>query len=275
MPTLDDLPSEWVDPATVECLRELSGGRIDAAVVLGSGWGQVADSIGRCLERVPYAQIPGFASSRVIGHEGVVMVIEHQDSNVLVLSGRVHHYEGYSATEVVRGVRAAVLAGAQSVILTNAAGSVNPQLKAGQLVVLSDHINLLGVSPLAGPIPSGLNRFLSMTDCYDAAWRKRLLALAPDLPSGVYAAMPGPQYETLAEVRMLRTIGADLVGMSTVLEAIAAHHLGARVMGVSLAANVAGGTGDEAFDGDSVVAVGGQSLDRLGAVIRLCLDSAR
>jgi purine-nucleoside phosphorylase len=274
MSIVDDLPSDWVDPDGIAVLRELCGDRIDVAVVLGSGWSEAASLLGEPQGRLSFGEIPGLPVSRAIGHEGVAIAVRSSERSVLILSGRVHHYEGYSPTEVVRGVRTAILAGARSVILTNAAGGVSPRLRPGQLVLLSDHINLLGVSPLTGALQPGMNRFLGMGDCYNAKWRQQVLELKPDLPTGVYAAMPGPQYETPAEVKMLRSMGADLVGMSTVLEAIAANHLGAKVIGVSLVTNVAGGTGEHAFDGDSVVAAGRRGVDQLSALIDLCIACA-
>lgn len=195
------------------------------AVVLGSGLGDL--DLGRVDVDLPYARIPGFPRVRVAGHPGRLSLV----GPAAILRGRVHYYEGHDLDEVVRPVRALAALGVKTVILTNAAGGLNPRLRPGDLMAITDHINLMGANPLRGG-PS----FVDMTGVYDVPKLR-------GLKRGVYAAVPGPSYETPAEVRMLRRLGADAVGMSTVPEAIAARQAGLRVIGLSLITNVAAGAG--------------------------------
>jgi purine-nucleoside phosphorylase len=188
---------------------------------------------------------------------------------VLAFFGRVHGYEGNPVSAVVHNVRTAAAAGCRSVILTNAAGSLREEWQPGQPVLLSDHLNLTGLSPLAGPDapePYG-PRFCDLTDAWSPRLRALAHELAPDLPEGVYAGLNGPHYETPAEIRMLRTLGADLVGMSTVLEAIAARHARLEVLGLSLVTNLAAGLAPAALDHNEVLAAGGDAGTRLGQLL--------
>ena len=189
---------------------------------------------------------------------------------VLVFLGRVHLYEGHSPAAVVHGVRTAIAAGCGTLILTNAAGGIKAGLRPGQPVLISDHLNLTARSPLAGLPPGGPDGrplFTDLTDVYSARLRAAVRAQQPDLAEGVYAALTGPQYETPAEIRMLRSMGADLVGMSTVLEAIAARHLGAEVLGLSLVTNVAAGLSEQKLDHQDVLATGRESAAGLGVLL--------
>lgn len=216
------------------------------AVVLGSGWAVAADGLGDVVASVPSHELPGTPEPTVAGHEGVIRSVRPLGGGtdpVLVVSGRSHLYEGHSPDTVVHLTRALVLAGCEVVVLTNAAGSLRPEVGVGAPVLISDHLNLMGANPMVGPAPpDGLpGRFVDLTDLYDARLRDALRARRTDLVEGVYAGLLGGSFETPAEIRMLRTLGADLVGMSTVLEAIAVHHLGARVLGLSLVTNLAAG----------------------------------
>ena len=217
----------------------------DAAVVLGSGLGSYAATIDGAIE-VPYDAIPGFPKPQVAGHSGSLFSAPVADGRVLLFSGRVHTYEGWDMEDVVFGVRTAVASGAARVLLTNAAGGVNPDYSPGDLVIITDHLNLTGRNPLTGPNDERLGpRFPDMTDLYDPTLRVALartfeaVGIAPH--DGIYAWFLGPTYETPAEVQMARRMGADLVGMSTAPEAIAVRHMGAKVVGVSLVTNLAAG----------------------------------
>jgi purine-nucleoside phosphorylase len=245
----------------------------DVAVVLGSGWAPAADAVaaalGAAVTEVPVADLGGFAASTVPGHAGAVRSLVTDGLRLLVFLGRTHLYEGHPAATVVHGVRTAVAAGCRVVVLTNAAGGIRAGYQVGQPVLIRDHLNLTGRSPLTGPPPPPgyPPRFTDLT----AAYSPRLCALAraadPSLAEGVYAALPGPHYETPAEIAMLRTLGADLVGMSTVLEAIAARHLGAEVLAFSLVTNLAAGLTDHGLDHAEVVAAGAEAAGRMGALL--------
>jgi purine-nucleoside phosphorylase len=259
--------------AADEIARRTGKTRHDAAVVLGSGWQDAVDGLGPPDALMSAAELPGLAPSTVPGHTGSVRSVRVGGCEVLVLVGRVHLYEGHEPAAVVHAVRAAVLAGAATVVLTNAAGGIDPGLRPGQAVLLRDHLNLMAASPLAGPPPppGRPGRFVDLSDLYPAALRALALEVAADVGldvrEGVYAGLRGPHYETPAEIVMLRRSGADLVGMSTVLEAIAARHLGARVLGVSIVTNAAAGVTGEALDHADVLATGAAAAPRLGALL--------
>jgi purine-nucleoside phosphorylase len=243
----------------------------DVAVVLGSGWLPAADQLGQLNAEVSLSQLSGFPAPTVVGHAGVVRSIAGLDGSARILAflGRVHLYEGYGPARVVHAVRTAVLAGCQVVVLTNAAGGIREGFRVGQPVLLSDHINLTGQSPLFGPPPPSPYdvRFVDMTAAYSPRLRAVAKEVDPSLEEGVYAALAGPQYETPAEVRMARTLGADLVGMSTALETIAARHLGAEVLGCSLVTNIAAGLGPGALDHKEVLDVGQRAAARMGGLL--------
>lgn len=233
----------------------------DAALVLGSGWGPAADTLGTGGAEVPTSELTGFLAPVVEGHSGTVRSVRSGDRDLLVFLGRTHLYEGHGAPAVAHGVRTAAAAGASTVILTNAAGSLNTDLGVGAPVLIADHINLTGRSPLTGPA------FVDLTDTYSKALRGLAKQIDPSLAEGVYAAMPGPHFETPAEIRMLRAMGADLVGMSTVLEAIAAREAGAAVLGLSLVTNVAAGLTGQPLDHEEVLATGRDAAADVGALL--------
>jgi purine-nucleoside phosphorylase len=249
----------------------------DVAVVLGSGWAPAADALGAGPD-VAFADLGGFPPVTVPGQAGAVRSVAAGPLRALVFLGRAHLYEGHGVSAVVHGVRTAVAAGCRVIVLTNAAGGIRDGLQAGQPVLVSDHLNLTGQSPLAGgpPPPGYPSRFADLTDLYSLRLRALALAADPSLAQGVYAALPGPHYETPAEIRMLRGLGADLVGMSTALEAIAARHLGAEVLAVSLVTNLAAGLAApgqtaRALDHREVVAAGQAAAARVGALLAAIL----
>jgi purine-nucleoside phosphorylase len=251
-------------------LARLTGRDVhDVAVVLGSGWAPAAAAIGAGeAVDVPVSEISGFPAPSVAGHSGVVRSVEAEGRPVLIFLGRVHLYEGHSPATVVHGVRTAIAAGCRYVILTNAAGAVNVAYGVGQPVLIRDHLNLTATSPLVGPPPPPVYppRFVDLTDLYSARLRQVAREQDATLEEGVYAALIGPNYETPAEVAMLRHLGADLVGMSTALEAIAARHLGAEVLGISLVTNVAAGH-DVAIHHEEVIAAGAAAADAVGSLL--------
>jgi purine-nucleoside phosphorylase len=251
--------------ASADRLTALTGPH-DAAVVLGSGWTPAADAIGDAKTEVPLTELGGFPPSTVPGHAPTVRSVTAGPVRVLVFLGRVHLYEGLSPAAVVHGVRTAVAAGCRTVVLTNAAGGIRAGLSVGEPVLISDHINLTGKSPLAGPPPPG-GRFTDLTDLYSPRLRALARQADPGLAEGVYAMMPGPHYETPAEITMLGRLGADLVGMSTALEAIAARHLGAEVLGISLVTNLAAGLAGQSLSHAEVVEAGRASASRMGALL--------
>jgi purine-nucleoside phosphorylase len=230
------------------------------ALVLGSGLGAFAESI-KNPSVIPYSEIPGWPRSTAMGHAGKLVAGLVEGVAVIVLSGRVHIYEGYTAEQVAYGIRALGHLDVQALVLTNAAGGINRDYQPGQLVLISDHINLLGQNPLTGPNDESLGpRFPDMSEAYSKKFREvareAAKAMGMDLAEGVYAAVPGPSYETPAEIRYLRTIGADLVGMSTVPETIAANHMKIGVLGISCVTNHAAGVIDRKLDHKEVLEVG-------------------
>ncbi|HEY4084880.1 MAG TPA: purine-nucleoside phosphorylase [Bryobacteraceae bacterium] len=242
------------------------------AVVLGSGLGAFADAVENPVA-VPYSEIPGWPRSTAIGHAGKLVAGTLEGVPAVVMAGRAHLYEGYTAEEVVFGVRVLKGLGVKCLIVTNASGGINRAFGAGQLVLISDHINLLGQNPLTGPNDESLGpRFPDMTEAYSKRCREAARAAAREmnleLPEGVYAAVPGPSYETPAEIRYLRAIGADLVGMSTVPEVIAANHLGMWVLGISCVTNAAAGVLDQKLDHAEVLATGEKMKDTLTELLR-------
>jgi purine-nucleoside phosphorylase len=232
----------------------------DVAIVLGSGWVPAVDALGPADAEFPVTELPGFLPPAVEGHAGRIRSLEVGGKRVLAFLGRTHLYEGRGVEPVVHGVRVAAAAGCGVVVLTNACGGLRPGLAVGDAVLLRDHLNLTGRTPLVGP------RFVDLSDLYAARLRTLVREVAPELSEGVYAQFPGPQYETPAEVRMAGILGADLVGMSTVLEAIAAHAEGCEVLGISLVTNLAAGLGDP-LDHEEVLAVGRASATRMGELL--------
>ncbi len=242
----------------------------DIAVVLGSGWLPAADvlTIDQPFVEVPFSELAGFPAPPVPGHAGRLRSVTVGSHKVLVFLGRVHMYEGNSPATVVHGVRMAVAAGAATVVLTNAAGGLNPAYRVGQPVLIRDHLNLTATSPLSGPPPPAgyASRFVDLTDLYSSRLRALAREEDPELVEGVYAALPGPHYETPSEVAVLRSLGADLVGMSTALEAIAARHLGAEVFGVSLVTNAAAAPGHD-VNHEEVIAAGAAAAESMGELL--------
>ena len=248
-------------------------------VVLGSGLGAFADALDERTE-TPYQHIPGWPISTAVGHAGKLVEGRLGATEVIVLAGRAHFYEGYSAQQVTFGIRELARRGVRAVVLTNAAGGINLKYQPGDLVLISDHINLLGANPLTGPNDDSLGpRFPDMSEAYSREYReiaRRAGAeLGVALEEGVYAALPGPSYETPAEIRYLRTIGADLVGMSTVPETIAANHLGMKVLGISCVTNMAAGVLLHKLVHEEVLATGAGVRDTLIALLRAVLPKLR
>ena len=235
--------------------------RHDVAVVLGSGWAPAVEQLGDPVAVVPVGELPGFTPPTAAGHGGRLLSLRIGEHRVLVFVGRIHAYEGHGLGHVVHPVRAACASGVHTIVLTNAAGGLRADFIVGQPVLISDHLNLTGRSPLIGP------QFVDMVDAYCPRLRAIARELDPSLADGVYAGLPGPQYETPAEIRMLRTLGADLVGMSTVHETIAARAAGARVLAVSLVTNLAAGMTGQPLHHDEVLAAGRQSATRMGALL--------
>lgn len=241
-------------------IRSLTPATPRIAVVLGSGLGAFADELSDSIF-IPYAGIPGWPPSTAVGHAGKLVIGSLEGIEIAVLSGRSHLYEGYTPAQVTFGVRVLAQLGVKSIVFTNAAGGIDLSYRQGGLVLISDHINLQGTNPLIGPHDDTLGpRFPDMSDAYCAAYRTiaRQVAreLRLDLREGVYAAVSGPSYETPAEIRYLRTIGADLVGMSTVPEAIVANHLGVKVLAISCVTNMAAGILPQKIDHLEVLETG-------------------
>jgi len=215
----------------------------ETAVVLGSGWAAVARELGEVRDSIPMSDLDGCPTPTVLGHGGSFSSVDVAGRSVLVVAGRSHLYEGHAVDTVVHAVRAAVLSGCSTVVLTNAAGSLRPEVGVGRLVAITDQINLTGSNPMEGsdPPPPHPGRFVDLTELYSRRLLEAARAHDPDVAEGTYAGVLGGSFETPAEIRMLQVVGADVVGMSTVLEAIAAKHLGAEVFGVSLVTNLAAG----------------------------------
>ena len=249
--------------------------RPKVGLVLGSGLGSFADSLTDAT-RIPFTEIPSFPLSTAIGHAGKLVIGKAGSVPVAVMQGRVHLYEGYSAHEVAFPMRVFGRMGIRAVILTNAAGGINLRYQQGALVLVSDHINLQGANPLVGPNDDRFGvRFPDMTHAYDKsyrAWAKEEATKAGmNLHEGVYAALLGPSYETPAEIRYLRTIGADLVGMSTVLEVIAARHMGIKVLAISCVTNMAAGILDQPLSHQEVMETGERVKNSFEGLLRAVL----
>jgi purine-nucleoside phosphorylase len=245
-----------------EELRRRTGvDRFDVAVVLGSGWKSAASEFGEPVAAVGSTELPGFVAASVAGHEGRIRAVEQNGRRVLLFLGRTHLYEGHGVAAVAHGVRTAVSAGARIVVLTNACGAISPELTPGEPVLIRDHISMTGVSPLVGA------EFVDLSDLYSQRLRALARDVDPGLREGIYAHWPGPAFETPAEIRMLRTLGADLVGMSTAPEAIAAHALGAEVLAISLPTNWAAGITQQKLSHEEVTAAGEAAAPRCAALL--------
>ncbi|MBD8605236.1 purine-nucleoside phosphorylase [Aeromicrobium sp. CFBP 8757] len=245
-----------------DALRERTGGGDhDIALVMGSGWLPAADALGTPEHEVPLAELPGFSAPAVQGHGGTVRSVRLGDKRLLIFLGRTHFYEGKGVAAVVHGVRTAAAAGVSTLVLTNGCGGLNPDWAPGTPVLISDHINMTATSPLEGA------HFVDLTDLYSSRLRALCREADPSLDEGVYVQLPGPHYETPAEIGMIRAIGGDLVGMSTTLEAIAARAAGLEVLGISLVTNAAAGMTGEPLNHEEVLEAGKAAATRMGALL--------
>lgn len=261
-PSVSD-PSE-LSRLAAERLAELTGvGHHDIAVVLGSGWGAAADLLGETVSTVDAALIPGFVASGVPGHSGTLRSIKVTGTNthVLVLGARTHLYEGHGPATVAHAVRTAAATGVKTLVLTNGCGGLNTEWKPGTPVLIRDHINLTGATPLTGA------NFVDLTNLYSSRLRDLAHEVDPGLAEGVYAQFHGPQYETPAEVKMAGILGADLVGMSTALEAIAARQVGLEILGISLVTNLAAGISAHPLSHEEVMEAGRNASARISALL--------
>lgn len=235
---------------------------------MGSGWLPAVELLGQTVAEVPAGEVPGFRPPTVEGHGATIRSVAVADRRVLVFCGRTHFYETRDAVAVGHAVRTAAAAGVSTLVLTNGCGGLNPAWTPGTPVLIADHINLTGATPLTGA------QFIDMTEVYSARLRELCRRIDPSLDEGVYAQVPGPQYETPAEIGMLRAIGADLVGMSTALEAIAARAAGLEVLGVSLVTNQAAGISGEPLDHAEVLEAGRGAARRMGQLLARVLATA-
>jgi len=264
-----DLRDPSVDPfavatAAAQVIADRTGtAHHDVALVLGSGWGQTADLIGRTLATIDNADVPGFAEAAVSGHSGVIRSVAIGDTGgrALVYGTRTHFYEGRGIRSVVHAVRTAAAAGCRTIVLTNGCGGLNPAWAPGTPVLIRDHLNLTAASPIEGA------NFVDLTDLYSSRLRELARDVDPGLDEGVYVQFRGPHYETPAEVRMARILGGDLVGMSTTLEAIAARQSGLEVLGISLVTNLAAGITDRPLSHGEVLEAGQAAAGRCGQLL--------
>jgi purine-nucleoside phosphorylase len=248
-------------------LREITGAEHhDVALVMGSGWEPAADALGAPEHEFKVTELPGFPPPAVAGHAGKIRSVRVGSKRALVFLGRTHYYEGRGVASVAHGVRTAAAAGCGTVVLTNGCGGLRTTFRPGQPVLIRDHINLTAVSPIVGA------NFVDLTDLYSPRLRALCKEVDPSLEEGVYVQFPGPHYETPAEIGMVRTIGGDLVGMSTTLEAIAAREAGAEVLGISLVTNLAAGMTGEPLNHEEVLAAGRASAARMGALLAKVLE---
>jgi purine-nucleoside phosphorylase len=228
---------------------------------MGSGWLPAADALGEPEHELSAADLPGFSAPAVQGHGGTIRSVPISHKRALVFLGRTHFYEGRGVASVVHAMRTAAAAGVRTVVLTNGCGGLNPAWEPGTPVLIKDHINLTGTSPIEGA------NFVDLTDLYSSRLRMLCQEVDPSLDEGVYVQFPGPHYETPAEIGMVKAIGGDLVGMSTVLEAIAAREAGLEVLGISLVTNLAAGISGEPLNHEEVLAAGRASAARMGALL--------
>ncbi|HEX6246899.1 MAG TPA: purine-nucleoside phosphorylase [Nocardioidaceae bacterium] len=243
-------------------LRDLTGvEKHDVALVMGSGWLPAVDALGEPTAEVSTTDLPGFAPPAVAGHAGRIRSVRSGDKNLLVFLGRTHLYEGLGVRPVVHGVRTAAAAGCTVAVLTNGCGGLEETWEPGTPVLIRDHINLTATSPIEGA------NFVDLTDLYTPRLRELCRNVDPTLDEGVYVQLPGPHYETPAEIGMVRAIGGDLVGMSTTLEAIAAREAGMEVLGISLVTNLAAGISGEPLNHEEVLEAGRAAASRMGGLL--------
>ena len=243
-------------------LRERTGVQThEVALVMGSGWLPAVDALGEATAELSTSDLPGFAPPAVAGHAGKIRSVRSGEKNLLVFLGRTHFYEGLGVRSVVHGMRTAAAAGCSVAVLTNGCGGLDERWQPGTPVLIRDHINLTGTSPIEGA------NFVDLTDLYSARLRALCKEVDGTLDEGVYVQFPGPHYETPAEIRMVRTIGGDLVGMSTVLEAIAAREAGMEVLGISLVTNLAAGITGAPLNHQEVLETGRSAATRMGELL--------
>jgi purine-nucleoside phosphorylase len=259
-------------------IRARAGEQAKLAIVLGSGLGGFAEDFEDAVT-IPYREIPGFVSSTAQGHVGSLVAGKIEGVPVLAMQGRVHYYEGYSLEEVTFPVRTFKLLGVDTLVLTNAAGGIDVQLSPGALMIISDHLNLMGVNPLRGPNDERFGpRFPDLTEVYARELQELVIeeskALGITLRRGIYAALAGPSYETPAEIHMLRAFGADAVGMSTVPEAIVARHMGLKVLGISCITNMAAGISESLINHDEVMETGQRVRETFTKLLRRIIAKA-
>lgn len=254
-------PAAAAAAAALELAARTGSDRHDVALVLGSGWVPAADRLGETVVELPVTDLPGFPPPAVAGHAGKVRSVRAGTVRALVFLGRSHYYEGRGVEPVVHGVRTAAAAGCRTVVLTNGCGGLDPSWTPGTPVLITDHLNLTAASPLRGAT------FVDLTDLYSRRLRALCREVDPSLAEGVYAQFRGPQYETPAEVRMAGTLGAQLVGMSTALEAIAAREAGLEVLGLSLVTNPAAGITGEPLNHEEVLEAGNAAAERMGDLL--------
>ncbi|UFN44002.1 purine-nucleoside phosphorylase [Nocardioides okcheonensis] len=254
-------PYDLASDAAVK-LAELTGvERHDIALVLGSGWLPAVDALGEATAEIDTTDLPGFSAAAVAGHSGKIRSIRNGDKNLLVFLSRTHFYEGKGVAAVVHPIRTAAAAGCSTIVLTNGCGGLKQGWQPGQPVLISDHINLTGTSPIVGA------NFVDLTDLYSPRLRAMCREVDSSLDEGVYVQFPGPHYETPAEVRMAGILGGHLVGMSTTLEAIAAREAGMEVLGISLVTNLAAGLSGEPLNHEEVLEAGKAAASRMGGLL--------
>ncbi|MCA1983570.1 MAG: purine-nucleoside phosphorylase [Nocardioides sp.] len=257
----DASPYELAQEAAAALARLTGVERHDVALVLGSGWLPAVDALGTATAEIDTTDVPGFKAAAVAGHSGKIRSVRAGDKNLLVFLSRTHYYEARDVAAVAHPVRTAAAAGCRAIVLTNGCGGLKPSWSPGTPVLISDHINLTGTSPLVGA------NFVDLTDLYSSRLRAKARELDPSLDEGVYVQFPGPHYETPAEVRMAGVIGGHLVGMSTTLEAIAAREAGMEILGISLVTNLAAGISDQPLNHEEVLEAGRSAASRMGALL--------
>ncbi len=253
-------------------IRARANAEVSVAIVLGSGLGAFAEELTEAIT-IPYEEIPGFARATVEGHAGSLVIGKAGGVTVAAMQGRFHFYEGYSLEEVTFPIRVLKLLGVRTLVLTNAAGALNVEFAPGSLMVISDHLNLLGANPLTGPNDDRFGpRFPDLTSVYAPELQNIVIeearAMGLEMRRGIYAALSGPSYETPAEIHMVRTLGADAVGMSTVPEAIVARHMEMQVIGISCITNLAAGVSNRPIDHNQVMAIGERVLGQFTELLR-------
>jgi purine-nucleoside phosphorylase len=258
----DEEPKTTATNAAHALLERFGLTRLDLAMVLGSGWSAAADDLGETVGELALADLPGFSAPSVAGHGGALRAVRTRSGKIAgVFTGRTHFYEGRGVDAVVHGVRTAAACGAEVLVLTNGCGGLNRDWHPGTPVLISDHINLTGATPLRGAT------FVDLTEAYSRRLRDLARQVDPDLPEGVYVQFRGPAYETPAEVRMAGILGGDLVGMSTTLEAVAAREAGLEVLGISLVTNLAAGISPTPLSHAEVIEAGQQAAPQLRALL--------